>query len=64
MFSYEPPLFDVQSHNIVILINGGTGSAAEIIAATLKDYFPKQVTLVGETSYGKGSVQQVIRFSN
>ena len=47
---------------IVILINKNTASAAEILAGTLKDNL--NAILIGERSYGKNSIQQVIPMQN
>ena len=52
----------INGDTLLVLINYGSASASEIVAGALKDH--KRAIIVGESSYGKGSVQSIIPLKN
>ncbi len=52
---------NLSDYKVIFLQNSWTASASEIMIGTIKDYYP-EVTIIGEQSYGKGSVQSLKQY--
>lgn len=49
---------------LVLLVNGDTASASEVMVSALKGLYPNQCSIIGETTYGKGTVQITLPYTD
>lgn len=54
---------DTRNYPIVILVNGNSASASEVMASCFNDNY-KNATIIGTKTYGKGTVQQTVKLSS
>jgi carboxyl-terminal processing protease len=59
--SHGPRLFN-ENLKLIVLVDGGSASASEILAGALKEH--GIATLVGEKTFGKGSVQELVKITD
>jgi len=59
-----PQMTDWSKYEIMILVNKNTASAAEVIVAVLREYMMSNLIIIGEKTYGKGVVQELVSFDD
>lgn len=59
-----PQMTDWSKYEIIILVNKNTASAAEVIVAVLREYMMSNLVVIGEKTYGKWVVQELISFDD